>query len=528
MNALQGWNARLAGMRPKQVGFLLLAALVLALALLRFVDLRSAPFISDEPAFQMLIDYHLSHHSLPTHALWGTKGVVYGPTALWLYLPVRLFTDNVAWIVGVHAAFQCLGFLLLFLTLRSSFGSWVALWTLALVVASPYLFFYARLPWDNTFFVLLVPLTLVFLARLGDDPSRVGSWVGLGIACGLVFNLHLMALPVIVAAWGVAVPLLWRARRARRAWIGSVAAVLTMFATMAPYLRVVAGELAHGSQLELTKDGLTQTLPETFLGTGMFLSSKGMEYFLEQTMVPVLASLGPLRWADALAWAVSVAGWGALAVGLGRLLSSLRKRHRDRRLPVPVVIQFGVVYFVLLLLYYFAVRPYPLHPHYFMSCFWVLPFFAAWSMARLPWPLRRGLQALTIVLVVANAAFVVSAHAQIARNHGTRGDHYSSIPSEVQKQVREICQTARQIGKTRAVINLDQVPAVQERQFEWFHSHLTECSGIAFQFSSAADPPSAENLIVTVRYRSPSPYDAGLARWVVARTEPGSSPRLIE
>ena len=155
----------------------------------------------------MLVDQHLSHHSLPTHALRGTKGVVYGPTALWLYLPVRLFTDSVPWIVGYHALLQCLGFLLLFLTLRSLFALRVALWTLGLVVASPYLFFYARLPWDNTFLVLLVPLILLWLARLGKQVSRIGSWVGLGFTCGLVFNLHLMALPVILAAWGVALPL---------------------------------------------------------------------------------------------------------------------------------------------------------------------------------------------------------------------------------------------------------------------------------------------------------------------------------
>jgi hypothetical protein len=526
LNPFPEWSARATGMRPKQVGFLLLAALVLALALLRFLDVQSAPFISDEPEFQMMIDQHLSRHSLPTHALWGTRGVVYGPTALWLYLPVRLFTDSVPWIVGYHAFFQCLGFLLLFLVVRSSLGAWVALWTLVLVVASPYLFFYARLPWDNTFLVLLVPVTLLFLARLGRDPSRIGSWVGLGFACGLVFDLHLMALPVILAAWGVALPLLGRARRARRAWIGSVAAVLTMVATMAPYLRELV--LGNGSQLGLTKEALTHALPETFLGTGMFLSSEGMEYFLQETMAPVRASLGPLLWADHLAWAVRVVGWGALAWSLGRILHSYWKRNGDRHAPLPVVVRYGVVYFVFLLLYYYAVRPYPFHPHYFMSCFWILPLFAARSMVRLPLPLRRGLQAATIVLVVANVAFVLAAHAQIARNQGTRGSHYSSIPSEIEKQAQEICQRTRQDGKTHATIDLSQVPAVQDRQFEWFGSHLRECSGIAFQFSPLGDSRAGESLGVTVSYRSPSPYDASLAHSVVARAEPGSSPRPME
>ena len=280
---------------------------------------------------------------------------------------------------------------------------------------------------------------------------------------------------------------------------------------MAPYLREVAGELMHRSPIELTKPGLTHALLQTFLGTGTFLSADGMEYFLDQTMVPVRASLGPLRWADSLAWVVRAVGWGALALLLGRLLRSLLKRKGDQTMRAPVVIQYGVAYFVFLLVFYCAVRPYPFHPHYFMGCFWILPFFAAWSLARLPGPLRRGIQAMMIVLVAANVAFVVMAHAQIVRNHGARGIHYSSIPSEVQEQAREICQRARQDGKTRAAIDLSQVPAVQDRQFEWFGLHLRECSGIAFVFPSPRDTRSEGNLMVTVRYRSPSPYDARLA-----------------
>jgi hypothetical protein len=493
--------------RPRQIGLLLLASLILGLTLLRFLDLQAAPFISDEPMFQMMIDQHLSQHTLPSHALTGNKGVVYGPTALWLYMPLRLFTDSVPLIVAFHALFQCLGFLLLFIAIRSSFGLGVALWTLVLVVASPYLFFYARIPWDNTFFVFLVPLVLFFLTRIEDNPTRIGSWGGLGLACGLVFNIHLMGLPVILAAWAVVLPHLWRGRRAWRVWVGSLAALLAMVGTMAPYLHELARRGLPGSQMALTEMALTHALPETFLRSGEFLSSQGMGYFLDQTMGLVRASLGPLLWANALAWVVRLLGWGALAWSLLVLLASLfRKRSKG---PLPVVVRYGVTFFLFLLLYYYLVRPYPFHPHYFMSCFWLVPFFAAWAMSHFPWPLQRGLQVMTLILVVANTAFVVTAHTYIVRNHGTREMHYSSIPSEIRSRTLEICQQARRDGKSSAAIDLGQVPAVQDRPFEWFGAHLPECSGITFVFPSSLAGQPEDRLRVTVRYRSPSP-DASL------------------
>ena len=517
----QGQNPTTLG-RPRQVGLLLLATLIGVLALLRFWDLPSAPFISDEPIFQMMVDQHLSQHTLPRHALVGNKGVVYGPTALWLYMPIRLFTDSVPLIVAFHALFQCLGFLLLFLAIRSSVSRKVALWTLVLVVASPYLFFYARLPWDNTFFVFLVPLVLFFLTRIEDRSARIGSWIGLGFACGLVFNLHLMALPVVLAAWAVVLPHVWRGRRAWRVWVGFSAAGLTMLGTMAPYLYELLRSGLHGSQMTLTTEGLTHALPKTFLGTGTYLSSQGMNYFLDQTMSLVQRSLGPLLWASALAWVVRLLGWGALAWTLLRLFASLaRRRSKD---PMPIVVRYGVTFFVFLLVYYYLVRPYPFHPHYFMSAFWLVPFFAAWSMLQFPRPLRRGLQVVTLALVAANITFVITAHAQIVRHGGTRGMHYGSIPSEIRRCTLEICQRARREGKAYVAIDLTQGPTFQDESFKWYAAHLPECSGIGFAFSASLDRQPENRFKVIVRYRSPAP-DARLTLSLAARPEGGTSPR---
>src|ERR1035437_543252 len=100
------WRAKLAPslQRLKPVFREGRALLVLAILLyaIRFLYLDQTPFISDEPQLQMMLDQHLKEGSLPTHGLLGTRGVVYGPVALWFYAPVRLLTDEVSFIAAWH------------------------------------------------------------------------------------------------------------------------------------------------------------------------------------------------------------------------------------------------------------------------------------------------------------------------------------------------------------------------------------------------------------------------------------------
>ncbi len=490
------------------------------LILLRFADLSSAPFINDEPKLQLMLDQHLAARTLPRHGLEGTRGVAYGPTALWIYMPLRLLTDDVGWIIALHVCLHCLGLVLVFLAIRSSVGLETALWSTLLIASSPYLFFYARLAWDNTFLIPLTALTLFCLARLERGAGRVGTWAGLGLASGLVFNLHLMALPVIAAAALVVLPLAWRDRRSLRVRIGVVAAVAALALTIAPYLWVVGPSLHQGSQTQITGEAIAHAVPETLLGTGMYVSAAGMEYFLNGLMDSIAAHLRSLTLGIALAWVVRAVAWSWLGLSCFFACRAwARTRGIDTR-ALPIVAQFGVVYFVILLLYYYAVRPYPFHPHYFMSSFWLVPFFATWfattgaarltSRVRYARLLSYGVLGSIALIVISNVGFVFEAHRAIARRHGTRDVHYSSTRGELQNAMQRICELARARGRTHVVIDLNSVEGVLSSPFDWFSAHLPQCSGIAVDYRDPELQPPPEALAVRVSYANTRARDARL------------------
>ncbi|HXX65795.1 MAG TPA: hypothetical protein VEK07_01355 [Polyangiaceae bacterium] len=493
--------------RAEQMQPRLLFAFAIGLTLLRLLDLRTAPFINDEPALQLMIDQHRAAHTVPTHGLEGTRGVVYGPTALWLYMPVRFLTDSVTAITGAHALAHCAGLILVFLAVERSAGLVAALWTWLLLGASPYLFFYSRLPWDNTFLIPLGGLVLFLLSRLESEPGRAGVWVGLGVACGLIFDLHLMALPEIAAVGVTAAPIAWRSRRSRSALAGMVVGVLAAGGVVAPYLGDVAGTLLRGSHFTFTTEGLTDTVPETLQAMRRYLSADGMDYFLDRTNEPVRAALGPLVWGSPLGWVVAFAGLGCLVAATSTLLHRMA-RPRPGGTTTPIVARFGIAFFWLFLLYYFGVRPSPFHPHYVIATFWILPFFAAWSLQHLPRPGRMCLQGVIGLLAACDLAFVVVAHAQISRNHGTRGFHYSSIPEEVSAATGTICRTARAAGRSVAIVDLRRVPGVLPPPFQWFDRHLSDCAGVDLVFSAFARRPS--DPAFGVFYGDASAYDARL------------------
>lgn len=522
----------------------LLAGLAALFILARFLDLGSAPFINDEPQLQLMLDRHFAEHTFPRHGLAGTRGVLYGPTALWLYAPLRLLTDDVAWIAAYHVLLHCVGLVLVFFAIWTSVGLETALWTLLLMASSPYLFFYARLCWDNTFLIPLTALTLFCIARLERDATRLGAWFGLGLAAALVFNLHLMALPVIAAAALVALPIAWRNRRALRTLIGLLVATATFALTVAPYLKVVWSSLRQQSQAGFTREALSHALPDTLLGTGTYLSAAGMDYFMTDAMSSIMGRLGLLASGPYLAWIVRIVAWAWLGLTLLRgsvLVRGSAREHSFKQLltarfgpgAFPAVAQFGCAYFVIFALYYYLVHPYPFHPHYFMTTFWLLPFFAAWSAtdtahcakakansaADTTKPQARadgagparvltyGLKGVLALLALCNFAFVAVAHDEIRKGHGTRELHHSSTRAEVQEATRQICELARQHQRTlvSAELNAD---GVLETPFVWFSSHLPECAGVSVDFGPTVRP--SEALAVQISYRRRNPRDASL------------------
>src|SRR5690349_16641222 len=173
-------------------------ACIAVLCLLPALHPGDIQWVGDEP---MLIAGALranGHHAAATHGLTGTAGATYGPFPTWLYQAYLAVSSNLVALVALRAMVMT-GVLALSL-----------LW-----LCSPYLWFYARAIWDNTF---NLPLCALAFASGVSFLARGRSWtlfLALGSCVAMVLT-HLMALAFVVP---VSLFLLARGRnQLRRLW----------------------------------------------------------------------------------------------------------------------------------------------------------------------------------------------------------------------------------------------------------------------------------------------------------------------
>jgi hypothetical protein len=495
-------------MRDSNLRVKILFAFAALLCLLRFVDLGSAPFINDEPQLQLLMDYHLQHHSVPLLGLMGTHGVNYGPTALWFYYPIRLVTDQINWIVAYFAAISVIGYALLVRAVWKTGGAEKAAWVAAFAAASPYLFFYSRLPWDNPFLLPLIAGVCLCVVRI-DQKVDLLSWVFLGLLGGLIVNLHLMAVPVLVAAMLALAPTLiarLRVRESRTAVVkGMALAAIFFVAVVAPYVSQIWGSLSGGGQFD-------PKLPHIGAGiqdTPRYFSWNSMQYFIEgpkdfRTLVfgdEWLAKLFHFEPSSAL----KIAGWAFLPLIVWRWMR--------RPKTVTVLERMALLSFVLLLLYYGGLTLELSHPHYMLPIWWVMMFLAASAIVESRGWLKVILASAGILTLAMNLTFIDFAHAWIARYHGTRGVHYAPVHSELENAVSGICRDvaskhALEEGPVPVWLDASGVIGIFPFSIQYDFVHQPDCAGRVIPI--LADQPISRLQRYRLDYRDAGELSAAL------------------
>lgn len=458
-------------------GTWILFLLAAILCVLRFLDLDSAPFINDEPRDQLILDWHIRTHTFPVLGLRGTHGVCYGPTALWLYYPIRLVTNHINALVAYFAALSVVGFSIIIATTWKSAGKEIAAWMAAFIASSPYLFFYSRLPWDVTFLLLLVSLMCFFVVRL-DCRHTYADWALMGLLSGLIVDLHLMALPILAAGGLTLAPtLLKRLKGSKESQIatikGLVIGTVILCVVVAPYFSAVWQDLASGHHFDLTMPNFGSG----FTYTPRFLSWSGMSYFLEGTKeAHELVFSGLLS--RAYSWDPSIllkiAGW--------MLLATTGWKLAKRQGQVPAIQRMAFFSFALLMIYYGGIDLDMNHPHYFLPIWWVMFFFAALAIIESKGILHGVMTAAGAMTIAMNIVFVLAAHAWIVEKHGTRGAHYSTVHSELEKIVNEICDdVTKRHGKGHAAIPVlletHNVIGIRPFPIEYYFRHEPNCVG---------------------------------------------------
>lgn len=487
----------------------LLYCFAVILCLLRFVDIDSAPFINDEPQLQLLIDSHLQSHSFPLLGLMGTHGIHYGPTALWFYFPIRLFTDHLNTIIAYYAAIIIAGYALLVAAVRKSAGKEVAAWVAAFIAASPYLFFYARLPWDNPFLIPLIAAVCFSVVRIDQKIDRL-PWLFLGLAGGLIVDLHLMAVPVLVAAVATLLPtLIGRVRRpdTRKMVIqGVLLAAVAFVAIVVPYLSQVWNGISAGEQFD-------SGLPH--IGSGLkyfprYFSWTAMQYFIEgprdfREMVFGGGVLSALFHFDP-SYCLRIAAWILLPLTAWRMVRHYRS--------VSTIQRMAFFSFFFLMLYYGGVRIDLNHPHYILPIWWVMIFFGSEALVEAKGALRWVLRGAGVLTLLMNLIFIVQAHAWIVQNHGTRGTHYTPVHTELESAVAGICKNVASrhpsVGELVPVwLDGSGVIGIFPFPIEYYFRHEPSCLGRVISLS--ADQPVAGIERFALYYRDADELSAALA-----------------
>ncbi|HZJ53352.1 MAG TPA: hypothetical protein VFD38_04375 [Myxococcaceae bacterium] len=202
------------------------------LCLLPAVHPGDIQWVGDEP---MLIAGALRanrQHVAALHGLTGTAGAAYGPFPTWMYQAYLLVSSDLLLLVVLRAVLMTAVIAIALLWLSRTLDLWP--WFVPPLLCSPYLWFYARAIWDNTF---NLPLCALAFASGVSFLARGRPWtLLLSLACclGMVLT-HLMSVAFVLPLGGF---LLFRARRAMRRLFWRLALLAAAAAAVSfPYLR---------------------------------------------------------------------------------------------------------------------------------------------------------------------------------------------------------------------------------------------------------------------------------------------------
>ncbi len=258
-----------------------------------------APWINDEPHLLLRALDANAAGELPWLGLQSQRGTQYGPLGLWVDQLLLFVTHDIAWIVSLRA--------LLFGAVLAGSLAWLARtlgvtrWLVVATLASPWMWFYARLVWDNSWNIPLAALTVAAYASF--VVHRRASDLVLTAATGTLMVLcHLMCGPLLL---GIAFHALW----CRRGDLGRHAvklaiAVAVLAVLSAPYWQTaLSGAFAPAEDGSIWKGALYP------LSAPRHLMAGGLSYVFGADWLAAWPAL--LRWPYlvCLALSISVAFW---------------------------------------------------------------------------------------------------------------------------------------------------------------------------------------------------------------------------
>lgn len=394
-----------------------LLALLFLLALPRLAFPGDVPFIADEPVIVDRALDGLDAGEVVRTGLAGTRGATYGPVPTWIYQLALWLTSDLRSVALMKVTLvTALTGLAIVLLARNVAGLSPALGAFALL--SPYLWFYSRDLWDNSF---AIPFSAMLLAAyteyLASERLRYLAWTALfAMACLLT---HLMTTPLVGA---VAIHFLVTRRRqltgSRRFALRVVPVGLVCLVVVLSYV----GQGSGNALSNLLWSPSARSLIFSLDGFRLF-TLVGFDYVIGAWNA---VGLGPV--ARLLSTFTYVVG----AYGVFEVTRELRSDVPSTRREVARVLAVAFVFFILLA----DGERLAEHPHYYNGV-WVVFFLFWWvGMSRLL--ARAWARRLFVAQLVVMSVFLVGLGAWLHVNHGTKSLHYGPTLGNQMVVAREL------------------------------------------------------------------------------------------
>ena len=365
------------------------------------------------------------------YAIKGTHGIRYGPLPVWIDQVFLTFTHDLILMSAIRevavSALIALGLLWLTQLLR------VSPWLAVVVMLSPWTWYYSRQLWDNS---VSIPITVLLFAAYGQFVKSKSGWaLCLAIVCAALSCLvHLIAIPFLAVLAIHAV--IFETKWVMKSKWPALATLIVMFAVSEPYLRYVL--TFHGSHVpNYAPWWRGWVFP--MMGA-QHLTAKNVSWILEESWDNI--NPASVRYAFKFARLITCIGylacWVGMIIAIPRALRALRRRAEAGTVDHLCLVALAALAFQIL---FDGLEHVSLYPHYHSTTWIIYAMFAWLAFDALPrWFGPRSLIAvLTVPVYAASLVFIEIIVAwQIARNGGTRGNHYNAVLSNQIEAVKEI------------------------------------------------------------------------------------------
>jgi len=412
--------------RLQSTKFLLIALLVLGA--LRLLWPGDTLFLNDEPNLIRIAFESNAQNVWPRFGIRGTRGMDYGPFAVWWYKIGLTLTQNPIALVALKVAFVTLLTILAILWLNRT-CSFLIPGIGALALLSPYLWIYSRDLWDNTF---LIPLTAVTFASYVAFLKEKRTWQLFIVALfgSLAFSTHLMSIALLVP---IALHLLVSQHR----WV--LNHLLTVLILGIVFLLVNYPYLTHfvpNYRPNPLSFGILASFLFPFYSARLF-SDVGFQYFLGKNWF-LFMDPWALNVVFVLCFILSALAylffWSGLYLSAKQLFTAEWRKKNSHTFQVH---SFAWAVFITHICLCFFQRLYS-HPHYYNAT-WMVTFYFLWfgvsALIHRRWAIRT-FSAYAGALTVMFVAIVLSIH----WNGGSRAPRYGATlrnQMEVAKQIHK-------------------------------------------------------------------------------------------